>query len=102
VEIIGLLKKILGKYYKDVGIVILGVDEEGNPRKIRTLADGRLICAIECAPHADEHAVGGTDPFMGTKHQLSFMLEKLDSHPTESVGRVYFNTTENRPYVCIA
>lgn len=28
-------------------------------------------------------------------------LEKSDTNPPEQVGRIYFNTTENRPEVCI-
>ena len=41
-QLLNVLKKILGKYQKDIGIVIWGVDEEGQPRKIRVTPDGKL------------------------------------------------------------
>jgi hypothetical protein len=41
-EVLNLLKKILGKYQKDIGIVVWGIDETGTPRKILVTADGKL------------------------------------------------------------
>jgi hypothetical protein len=42
-EVLNILKKILGKYQKDVGIVVWGVDESGTPRKILVKSDGTVI-----------------------------------------------------------
>jgi hypothetical protein len=45
VEQLNILKKILGKFQKDVGIIVWGVDETGAPQKILVKPDGTLNIA---------------------------------------------------------
>ena len=45
IELLNQLKKIQGKFEKDMGLRIWGVDSEGNVRLIRVDEDGKLATA---------------------------------------------------------
>jgi len=90
-ELLRKLNQILGRYEKTVGIKAVG--SEG--LVLKTDPEGRLILVYET--HAHRHAVGGDDPFDGTKHQISLMLERFSADPTLAEARLWFRSDLRLP-----
>jgi hypothetical protein len=63
------------------------------------MVDGKHASELGGGPHVITHVKGGSDPFDGTTHQISFQFEQVATLPSPTLGRVIVLLTDGHVYV---